>query len=177
MLRGVAAVAWVLWASTAWAKSYWDAFDAKVRAELEAQNAAALAPWDEANVVRQTDPAKAEPLYRKVIELAPRFDHAHRRLCGVLQAQRKTREGLAECERALALAASPENEVTLAMALLEPPVARANAQRARQLAEHAMSSGGDKAFALLALCQASLAEEDRVGLSNCAASLSEIEPD
>lgn len=178
MVRGAAAaVALFLWAGGVWAKTDWQAFDAKIRAELEAQSSAALAPWDEANAARESDAAKAETLYRKVIELVPRFDHAHRRLCGVLMVVQKTSEAVAECEQALALAASPENKVTLADALLYSPGAQANAPRARQLAEEAMSSGGDKALALQALCQASIAAEDPARLASCAADLSQIEPD
>jgi Zn-dependent protease with chaperone function len=90
------------------------------------------------------DPAGAERLLHQVLALAPRFDHAVRRLCGAELDQGKTRQGLAHCREALAMRRSPENLVTTAVALLSvDPVPQADIAVARNYAREAVRGRPD----------------------------------
>lgn len=176
MVRRLVGVAVLLWASRALGGFDVEAFDAKVRAELLAESPGAVAAWDEANAARATDPARAEALYGNVIEIAPRFDHAHRRLCGVLLYENKLNQALAACERAFALVASPENRTVLAEVLLSAPsIPPMNVARARELLEKALASGGDKERAVPVLCKACMLQEDRGCLHRCVTDLEALD--
>lgn len=104
------------------------AFDAKARAELEGTAPSSVPSWDAANAARDAGRyAEAEAAYRAVAVAAPKFDHAHRRLCSSLSALGRRDEAVAECRVAMRLRDSPENQAALAAALVEgsspPPAA------------------------------------------------------
>jgi Zn-dependent protease with chaperone function len=96
------------------------AFEKQARDEIAAVSADAATAWDAANAARDAKRAdEAEAGYRKVIALAPKIDHPHRRLCNVLAARWRVDAAIAECEQALQLApTSAYNESSYAKVLI-----------------------------------------------------------
>ncbi len=75
------------------------------RDEIAAVSADAAAAWDAANAARDAGrAAEAAEGYRKVIALAPKVDHPHRRLCAMLAAQDQLDAAVDECNQAMSLA-------------------------------------------------------------------------
>lgn len=80
-----------------------DPFDVQILEELTALNPAAPEVFQQANAARAADDfAQAEALYRQVLELAPNFFHAKRRLCGVVVSQGRRSEAIDLCRQAAA---------------------------------------------------------------------------
>jgi len=90
------------------------------------------------------DYGRAATLYRQVMEKAPSFDHAYRRLGLALAVSGKTDEGMRYLERAYEMNPSPENMYTLAQYLDNPgegkQSSRFNKMRALELAKKALAA-------------------------------------
>lgn len=110
------------------------------------------------------DYAKAIDLFLKVIQEAPKFDAALRRLGGCLVDTGKTDEGFRYLRKALAIRRSPENLISLAMSLALPAGkegTRNQKQEAYQLVREANRSGAHDPSTMV--FQAQLAMElDRI---------------
>ena len=106
-------------ASTAFAAP--DPVDQKFREEIAAVSPEAAAAWDAANAARDAQRVgDAIDGYRKVIALAPKIDHPHRRLCSALAAQDQIDAAFAECQLALSLAPdSPYDQSSFARVSLQ----------------------------------------------------------
>lgn len=92
---------------------------------IRASNAGDAGKWDEALAH-----------YRRAAELAPKSDHPHRRMCGVLANLGRADEAVAECETALSLApGSPYDKLALANAMTQ---AKRDLPRAVALAKEAL---------------------------------------
>src|SRR5262245_32186554 len=118
-------------------------FEAEATAGLKALAPDAVPLWEAANTKRAGDAAaqaEAAAGYRQVIELAPGFAHAHRRLCHLLRAEGRRSEALAECEKAHQLAETPENQAALAAVLAMEGASPAEVERAHQLAQAAAAA-------------------------------------
>lgn len=91
-------------------------YEARLRSELKAKAPNAIDAWEKANAEREAGhDVAARDGYVQVIELAPDFDAAHRRLCGVEPEQAVA---LTACRKALGLAKRWENHAALASRLL-----------------------------------------------------------
>src|SRR3569623_437669 len=121
-----------------------DPVDQKFRDEIAAVSPEAAAAWDAAIAERDAQLlGEAADGYRKVIALAPKSDHPHRRLCGVLVMQDQVDAAFAECQLALSLAPdSPYDESAFARISL------------------ARNKEGDRQRALMFASQAALAMPD-----------------
>ena len=90
-------------------------------AELEAISPDSVADFKAATAAMEADDyAKAAELFQAVLQKAPDFDPALRRLGGCLVLIGKTDSGFAFMEQALAIRRSPENLITLAKSLAYP---------------------------------------------------------
>jgi len=125
-----------VFASTAFADPA--AIDKQFRDDIAAVSPDAAAAWDAANAARDArrfDEAAAD--YRKVIALAPKLDHPHRRLCGVLALQDKVDAALAECEDAVSLAPNSPYDASLYAGMLIERNKPGDAQHALPFASQA----------------------------------------
>src|SRR5687768_10066493 len=67
-----------------------DELEKQIRADVAAASAEAATHFDQGNVAREAGRFdEAAAAYQKAIELAPKVDHAHRRLCSAYQAMEK----------------------------------------------------------------------------------------
>jgi tetratricopeptide (TPR) repeat protein len=166
-------------AARATLKSPYAAVDARARAELEGIAPTALPSWDAANAARDEGRYdEAAAAYRAVADIAPRFDHAHRRVCSSLSALRRSDEAVLECRAAMALRESPENEAALAAALVDapspPPAAQAEAYGLVLLAQKTQPD--DPAITSIA-ARVALARGDGATFDRNVATLHRIAPD
>jgi Zn-dependent protease with chaperone function len=153
-------------------------YDQKLRDELAAQHPDALAAWDAANAAREKqDFAAAIDGYQKVIAIAPKFDHAHRRLCGVLAAVKRDGEAKPECEAALSEANSPENRAALAIVLAHGHPSETDLSRAGQLASSAAADQPNDPDIVVSLCVVGMARQDQRAFTTCARRLAKLDPD
>lgn len=116
-----------------------------IRDRLAAIAPHAVDPFQRATVaLDREDYQAAIPLYHQVLEQAPLFTPAMRRLGASLAATGQTDEGLDYCEKAVRLERSPENLVSLAQMLAYPAPnqqgSNAEMQRAFSLAKEAVEN-------------------------------------
>jgi tetratricopeptide (TPR) repeat protein len=105
------------WATTANTRDM--AREAEIEKELGQAHPELVEPFRAARIAfDKSDYAEAARLLQEVTAKAPDYDIALRRLGSCLVRQNKRAEGLALCERALALNRSAENLGTLAYALV-----------------------------------------------------------
>jgi Zn-dependent protease with chaperone function len=100
----------------------------------------------------QNDYSKASPLYRQVLDKAPDFDPARRRLGASLVELGRTEEGLALLESAVKHERSSENLLSLAQSLAFPPKGKAsfeNRKIALAMVKEAFRKQGDSGAAFL----------------------------
>jgi Zn-dependent protease with chaperone function len=154
-------------------------FDAKARAELEGIAPATLPTWDAANAARDAGRyAEAEAAYRAVRDAAPKFDHAHRRLCSSLAALHRVDEALVECRSAMSLRDSPENEAALASALVDGPSPSSAALiEAHGLVLRAQKTHPDDVAITSIAARVALARGDESSFDYNVATLRRIDPD
>jgi len=166
-----------------------DTFDLRIAAELRALNPAAEVPWIEANRLRDAElHQRAANGYRRVVNLAPAFYHAKRRLAMELLVLGERQAALDLLRGAYAAAETPENLTALARALvytdraypdvlaLTDPVTQAEAGEALALASRALEIRPDDPMALGALCMAALRVRDHARLRAAAERLVVVEP-
>ena len=147
--RSLVAVAAVVWFSLPSVGQQRAARDAKVEQGIRDRLAAiaphAVDPFQRATVALDAEDYQAAiPLYHQVLEEAPLFTPAMRRLGASLAATGQTDEGLDYCEKAVRLERSPENLVSLAQMLAYPAPnqqgSNAEMQRAFSLAKEAVEN-------------------------------------
>ncbi|WP_394847080.1 M48 family metallopeptidase [Pendulispora brunnea] len=96
------------------------AFEKKVLDDIRAENPDAVPVFTEAMAAsKRRDLPAAIAAMGRVVQLAPKSDHAHRRLCNFQMAADQDASGLSHCRRALELRDAPENHSALASALVE----------------------------------------------------------
>ena len=101
-------------------------FTTRITSELRQTDARAADVFAEGNAARDTgDWPTAEGLYRDVLQRQPGFDHATRRLCGVLVRQGRRNEALPLCRQAVEQNPSVFNVAALVEALSAPPASGA----------------------------------------------------
>ena len=178
MLVGGLVLAWAGSPGAAPGSSY-EAVDAKARTELEGLAPAALPAWDAANDARDEGRfSDAEAGYRAVADAAPKFDHAHRRLCSSLSALRRADEAIIECRTAMSLRASPENEAALAAALVDAPSPTPAAlSEAHGLVLHAQKARPDDVPITAIAARVAMARGDGASFDENVATLHRIAPD
>jgi Zn-dependent protease with chaperone function/Flp pilus assembly protein TadD len=151
-------IAWIVvvvvaWGGLARAESRQE-LDRRLRAELARQAPAALPAWDAA--VADTDRTDADAAvrdYRKVVELAPTFDAAYRRLGGALAATGHIDEAKAAYDQAMQLSGSPLNKAAFGELLLSSASAEDRDLGAR-LAHAAAAAAPDDPYVLAIDCMA-----------------------
>jgi Zn-dependent protease with chaperone function/Flp pilus assembly protein TadD len=152
--------------------------EARMRADVEAASPAAATAFDEGNAARESgrlDDAIAA--YRRAIELAPRVDHPHRRLCGVLEVMERPDEAHAECEIAYGLAPdSPYNQMGMSSVLSERH-GPGDLERGLQLARAAVDQLPADPSALGIWCAALGANQRFAELPTCIQRLLAADPD
>ncbi|HSN30555.1 MAG TPA: hypothetical protein VLT45_29920 [Kofleriaceae bacterium] len=149
----------------------------RFRDEIAAVSADAAAAWDAANAARAAGrPADAADGYRKVIALAPKVDHPHRRLCAMLAAQDKLDAAVDECNEAMSLAPnSPYDQSAFASVM----VARAkpgDLERGLQFSSLAAQQLPDDATVAEVHCEALAALHNVRGLRPCIDHLLALDP-
>ena len=168
----------VAFARVAWAQLD-PAFESKLRDQLAATHPEVVSIWDHANEARaRGDLDTAALLYDQVIQAAPDFDAAVRRLCTVQAAQRKTDEAVSTCRRALALSRSAENYAALALALTsgDPPIAASDGDSAAVALRSAAELAPDDPSVREAGCQVMLRLERWDRLAEWASQYQRVAP-
>jgi tetratricopeptide (TPR) repeat protein len=154
--------------------------DQRFRAEMAAISPEAGEAYTQATAAGEAgkwDEALAQ--YRRAAELAPKIDHPHRRMCGVLANLGRGDEALAECEIALSLApGSPYDKMALANALAQ---AKRDLPRALALAKEALPALSADPIALGMYCSVlldarTLPDIDRQ-LDDCIGHLNILDPE
>lgn len=165
---------WVARAEARQKKSL-DEFDRRITDELRQLAPDAVDAFERANRAREADDhATAAPLFAEVMEKAPPFRHAERRLCSSLIALGKVDEGLGHCRHA-AEDGGVENLAGLALALIDDKVANdARRREAAAIAERATDADPKDAFAWRARLMVAAALGDVGTLSSAAARLGEL---
>ena len=153
------------------------AFERTIRAELAAMAPAAVKTLDEADRARDaTDLDSAARGYEAVLQQAPGFFHAERRLCGIEVARNRRDRALTLCRHALEVKDTPENHAALASALLAghdlPDTEIATA------GYHVRSAAQAKprdALVQTVMCRYAMAARDTATLTRCSAALVSID--
>ena len=159
-----------------------DPFETGITAELRAIAPAAESLFREANAARrQGDHARAARLYEAVLEKAPMFDHAVRRLGYEYVQLGDRRRGIATMERALAMRWTAENLQGLATVLLQhhpgsSPL-EADVQRAALLLDSALVMKPDDLDQLGLRAQAAMVQNDVATLQSVAKRMQRVAPD
>ena len=163
-------------------QSDYEAFDRKIHDELRT-----IAP-DLEPVFREADEARAAgdhrraaTLYAQVVEKAPGFVHARRRLGTEQAALGENAQAIATLEQAVALVASAENLTALAMVLVSDSADStgrvADAQRAEQLVNRALALDPGQLNAHLVRAGLALQRGDLGALDSSVAALNTLDPD
>jgi len=149
----------------------------KMRADVARVGGDAVTAWDEANAARDAnrfDDAIAG--YRKVIALAPRLDHPHRRLCGVLASARHD-GAKAECELAVSLAPDSAYDKSALANLLLLTGDGTDRSRGIALAHEAVLVLPDDLSVVATECQARFFAGSLDEASRCADHMTALAPD
>lgn len=161
-----------------------EAYDARIRAELEAIAPGTVETFDAANAAREGgDWAAAAEGYAAVVTEAPTYVHAVRRLCGVQVRLGDRADAIANCRRAVGMDALAENRVALASALVEradesaPPPSLEEIGEATRLVDDALAERPEMRFAHYVSCRIAFDREDLERLGHCSAALRRLEPD
>jgi Zn-dependent protease with chaperone function len=152
------------------------AYEAKVLAELEAVAPGALADGRAASEAYVADRwEEAIAAYQRVLQKAPRFSHALRRICNVQVQLNQFDAAVGNCRAALTAAPLPENRAALARALAHAPERPGTKAEAARLAREALSGKPDASLAIIA-CDVALEVDDAQLLSACVAALQAVAP-
>jgi Zn-dependent protease with chaperone function len=152
-----------------------DTIEAGFTAELHAIAPIAVPAWEEANQARAEGRwSDAEAGYVAVLEDAPEFDHALRRLCSALQAEQQLDAAESRCRAALAIRDSGYNHFALADVLLD----RDENARAHDELDRADATGQIDDLTMVATrCRLEMSEADWTGLERSARRWIELAPD
>jgi len=151
-------------------------YDRRLRDALEALEPKALADWDAATAAREArDATRSAEGYRRVIELAPTFSHAHRRLCTALLREDRAADAIAQCRKAVELEPLIENLAALALALASGPRARDTTAEAIDLVRATLAADPDVAN-LIVICETTMRLKDVEDLDVCTNRLLLAEP-
>ena len=158
-----------------------DEFTERVTAELRETNPQAADLFVQANLARgNADLLNAELLFRQVLELAPGFNHATRRLCGIVLQRGRRNEALSLCREAMQQAETRENRGALMDVLLtgygaaEPPAA--DLQEALQHGQIMLNEPEAGLYDLISTCMAADASDDLGMLRECSQRLDTVAP-
>jgi tetratricopeptide (TPR) repeat protein len=137
------------------------AFEARLEQELAQINPALVEPFRNARIAfDKADYAESARLLTPIIEKAPQFDAAVRRLGSSLAHSGRQQEGLAWAEKAVALKRSAPNLGTLANVLAFPAkgeASKTDRERALQLLQECRTQpDGDDAYVLSSMAQVAL---------------------
>ena len=155
-----------------------DAFDARIAAELEAEDHEAATLFAAANQARdRKDYAAASDLYERVRLRVPSFYHATRRRCGVELLAGHRDQGLALCREAVLAKETAENDSALAAALLSPPRGSSDMTEARRYVDRSLGLGPREPSVLATAGQYALQQGDFDLLQKVSTSLDEVAPD
>jgi Zn-dependent protease with chaperone function/tetratricopeptide (TPR) repeat protein len=157
------------------------AFEAQIDSELRAISPSAESLFEEANAVRmQNDHARAARLYEVVLEKAPHFDHALRRLGYEYDAMGDRPRALATLNRAVTMNRSAENLAALGQVLLlgsggapQPE----DVSQAVRLLDESLSLKPDDLLHLSYRADASLRQHDLETFQRVTARMRSVAPD
>ncbi len=149
----------------------------RFRAEVAVASAEAAAAYDEGNAARDAGRMdEAVAAYRKAVELAPRVDHPHRRLCWALAFTARFDDAVRACEDALKLApTSPYDKSALASVLIMRNAAN-DLGRASDLAREAAEAAPDDIAINQAWCSIALQINNPLALATCSERLLVLDP-
>jgi len=154
-------------------------FEEKVMADIRAENPEAAPLFAEAMAAaKRQDEGAARTGLERVIQLAPKSDHAYRRLCGLEVAARQTEQGIAHCRRALAMRDAPENHSAFARAILDlPQGSKLEIQSALDHAQRGLAGDPDNPHAIIVMIQVQMAAQDVKQAMHYAAQLEKVAPE
>ena len=158
-----------------------DEFTERVTAELRETNPQAADLFVQANEARSNaDLLNAELLFRQVLELEPGFNHATRRLCGIVLQRGRRNEALSFCRDAMQQAETRENRGALMDVLLTgyggagPPAA--DLQEALRHGLIMLNDPDAGLFDLISTCMAGEANDELPMLRECSQRLDTVAP-
>lgn len=155
-----------------------DTFSARITKELARVNPRAAGIFEQANQARDSgDLHRAETLYQQVRQIAPDFQDATRRLCGVVMELGRRPEALSLCREAFTAQPTMDNRAALAWALIQfKPNAPtpAEIQEAVSYASALVAQPEWNEFGLVTACQAALMGNNLELLRACSARLERV---
>jgi len=158
-----------------------DQFTQRITAELRLSSPRAADAFAEANAARDSaDLPRAERLYREVIQLRPQFDHALRRLCGVLVQEDRRGEALPSCRQAVQQDPSEFNLAALVSALSahsrDEPAPPGDVAEAMSQANLLLDRTELDVTTLAQLCQSAAGAGALPVVQRCSSRLDEVAP-
>jgi Zn-dependent protease with chaperone function len=153
------------------------ALEQRFRADLERVNPAAAVAFEQGTAARDAgrlDDALAA--FRHAIELAPKVDHPHRRLCSILLQLHRNDEAIVECEAALGLAPDSGYDRTALASALATRAAAGDIDRAVPLAREAVERLPTDVTALSVWCKLQLRTEALEQFTACSDRLLAADP-
>jgi Zn-dependent protease with chaperone function len=153
-----------------------DTFSARITKELARANPRAAGLFQQANQARDSgDLRRAETLYQQVRQMAPDFQDATRRLCGVVMQLGRRPEALALCRQAFTAQPTLDNRAALTWVLIQDgpngPPTPAELQEAVGYARTLVAQPEWTEFGLVTACQAAVAGKNMDLLRSCGARL------
>jgi tetratricopeptide (TPR) repeat protein len=158
-----------------------DEFTQRITTELRLSSPRAADAFAEANAARDSgDLPRAERLYREVIQLRPQFDHALRRLCGVLVQEDRRGDALPLCRQAVQQDPSEFNLAALVAALSahsrDEPAPPGDVAEAMSQANQLLDRTDLNVTTLTRICQSAAVAEALPVVQRCSSRLDEVAP-
>lgn len=155
-----------------------DSFSARITKELARVNPKAAGVFKAANQARDSgDLHRAETLYRQVRQIAPDFQDATRRLCGVVLELGRRQEALSLCREAFTAQPTTDNRAALAWALIQSGLSAPTPAEIQEAVAHAgalVAQPEWSEFGLVTACQAAYLGNNLELLRACSARLERV---
>lgn len=154
-----------------------EAFEARITAEMERQNAEGARAFSEATAARDRgDLEAARKGFERARDLLPGSSHPLRRLCHVEVDLGQRERGIGHCRDAVAMTASSENLSGLALVLLKSD-SMTEQNEAYELAERASKMSPDDELVTVVWAQAALSTGHETAFRSAVERLRRVAPD
>ncbi|WP_394836751.1 M48 family metallopeptidase [Pendulispora rubella] len=155
------------------------AFEKKVLNDLRAENPDAVPVFTEAMAAAERNELTAAIAgFERDLQLAPKSDHARRRLCDVELAAEQRASGLAHCRIALDLRDAPENHTALARAIVESgPLTKGDIDSAVDHAARGLKGRPDDTDAIAVMLEVQTVAENDAQVEYYVGQLEKVAPE